>query len=241
MNDHVLKRFDDELKKLRYRLVKMGTLVQQQIELAVVSLLNNNIEIAKIVLELEKKINKLDVKINTQCIKIIALHQPVANDLRLVLTGYQINLYLEIIGDTTALITKDVMKMFCPPDLIGLTKIKHMSEHLIDLISKLMDSFVDMNLTLAIETLKIVEQVQRLYDENFEILKDLMKQDMKHIDTCAYIQDINRNFLSISHHTKNIAEELVYLFDSKIVKHMNIEDIIKIDPALAIQTDDQLQ
>ncbi len=238
MNDHVLKRFDDELKKLRYRLVKMGTLVQQQIELAISSLLNNNTEIAQLVLDLEKNINKLDVKINTQCIKIIALHQPVANDLRLVLTGYQINIYLEIIGDMTTNITRDVLKMFCPPDLMELTKIKVMAEQIVVMITKLMDSFVDINLNLALDTLKLVGHVEELYIENFNILTDLMKKDPKYIDPCCYIQDINKNFQAISQQTKSIAEELVYLFDSKVIKHMKIEDILKIDPEM-VEIDDK--
>lgn len=237
MNDHVLKRFDDELKKLRYRLVKMGTLVQQQIELAISSLLNNNTEIAKLVLDLEKKINKLDIKINAQCIRIIALHQPVANDLRLVLTGYQINIFLEIIGDMTTNITRDVLKMFYPTDLMELTKIKAMAEQIVDMITKLMDSFVDINLNLALDTLKLVDHVEELYTENFTILTDLMKKDPKYVDPCCYIQDINKNFQLISQQTKGIAQELVYLFDSKVIKHMNIEEILRIDPNMDLSDD----
>ena len=79
-NEHTLKVFDLELAKLRHRVIKMGTLVQQQIEFAMNSLFDNNLKLAEIVTDLERKVDKLDIKIDKQCMKIFALHQPVAMD-----------------------------------------------------------------------------------------------------------------------------------------------------------------
>ena len=138
MKEHISKRFDDELNKLRFRLVSMGTLVQQQIEYTIKAIVSDNMDYAKVVLELEDKINSLDVKIEKQCVRVIALHQPVARDLRLILTGYQINIYLEIMGDMATNIVKDFMEMLTPLELIEDTKIPGMAEK-IQLMIKLPD------------------------------------------------------------------------------------------------------
>ncbi len=232
MNEHLFHKFDDELKKLRYRLVKMGTLVQQQVELAINSLITNNLDFANLVFELEDKIDKMDIKINNQCFRMIALHQPVAKDLRVILTGYQLNLHFEIIADNTTNIIKDVKNMLCPPELIAMTKIKEMTDTINLMVSKLIDAFVDLNFDLAIETLHLVKEVSILYHENFKLLTEIMKNDSKYIEPCVYLHDINRNFHTINHQIRNIAEELVFLLDSRIVKHQKLDEIITNEQAV---------
>ncbi|MBM2813731.1 MAG: phoU [Ignavibacteria bacterium] len=228
MKEHVFKKYDEELNKLRYRLVKMGTIVQQQISIAINALLDNNLELAAEVLSLEKKVNKLDNKINNQCIKIIALLQPVATDLRLILAAYQMNIYLEIIADLTIFIIQDVMNMLSPPGLVEKTKIKDMAETIDSMISKLMDSFVDLNYELAIETIKMAESADEIFNSNFEGIKSLMLEDKNYIAPCCYLLDINRNFHAISQQTKSIAQELIYMFDSRIVKHHDVNKLINL-------------
>lgn len=228
MSDHILKKFDDELNKLRYRLVKMGTIVQQQIGIACSSLLQNNQELAKNVIQLEKKVNKLDNKINNQCIKIIALHQPVASDLRLILVAYQMNIYLETIGDMTMYIIEDIINLTLPGGMIEKTKIQQIANSVDLMIGKLMDAFVDMNYDLAIDTIKMSDEIEILFNENFRLLNSLMKQNADYIEAASYMIDINRNFLAISQQTRSIAQELVFMIDSRIVKHQKIDKFINL-------------
>ena len=91
--------FEDELDKLRTRLVRMGSIVEEQVEFAFRALLEGNTELAKIVQERDDKVDKLDIKIDKQCQRIFALQQPVASDLRLLLAAIKINNELERIGD----------------------------------------------------------------------------------------------------------------------------------------------
>ncbi len=226
MNEHVFKKFDEELNKLRYRLVKMGTLVQQQLELAVKALSENDSHNAELALEIEDKIDKLDIKIDKQCLKIFALHQPVAMDLRLVLSAVSINDNMELIGDLTSDIAESIMQMLAPPGLMQKTKLPDMGRSVEHIISSLMDSFVNMNIELAYETIKLDTNLKDLYKENFSMITDLMKNDNKLVDSCSYLLEINRNFLGISRQVRSIAQELVFLFVAKLIKHQNIEDEI---------------
>jgi len=230
MAEHLLKRFDEELNKLRYRLVKMGTLVQQQIEFAVNSLIENNIEQAKLVIDVEKKVNKLDIKIDKQCLRIFALHQPVAMDLRLVLSAVSINDDMELIGDLATNIAQNVIEMNIPPGLVERTKMKEMGV-LINLIAAmLMDSYINMNNELAMEVIKKDLEADKLFKENFSILTTLMKSDNNLIEICSYLIDINRNIHSISRQIRSVAQELVFLFEAKMIKHQSVEDIFSVEP-----------
>lgn len=224
MAEHIFKRFDDELNKLRYRLIKMGTLVQQQIELAINSLMENNEEHARLVLSIEQKVDKLDIKIDKQCLRIFALHQPVAMDLRLVLSTLSINDNMELIGDLATNIAKDVLALKLAPGFINKTKFDELSKTVSSLISKLMDSFVNMNQALSWEVINIDKRVNELYEENFHEITKLMKIDCNQIENCSYLLDINRNIQSIALQAKSIAQELIFLFEAKIIKHQYLND-----------------
>ncbi|MCX6152847.1 MAG: phosphate signaling complex protein PhoU [Candidatus Kapabacteria bacterium] len=229
MGEHLLKQFDDEMNKLRFRLVRVGTLLQQQIELAISSLLDNNYERANLVIELEKKIDQLDIKIDKQCARIIALHQPVAQDLRLILAGFQINIYMEMMSDLATNITKRVLEMPDIQSIVAQTNINKMAKRLEEMISDILDGFVNMNVELAIKAVKASEDIDSIFDDNFKLINSIMIDDHSLIKFCANLQDINRNFQIIAKQGKSIAQELVFLFEAKVVKHFNIEDLNEIE------------
>lgn len=226
MANHLLKVFDDELNKLRYRLVKMGTLVQEQIEYSINALILDKKELADIVLEIETKVDKLDIKIDKQCLKIFALHQPVALDLRLVLSAISINDNMELIGDLASNIARNIQKMNIQPGILKKTKFIEIGKTLELSISNLMDSFVNMNKELAIKAIKSDTEIRILFDKNFELITELMIQDNQLIEYGCYLIDINRNFQSISRQARSIAQELVFLFDAKMIKHLSFEEIM---------------
>lgn len=219
MNEHLLKRFDDELNKLRYRLIKMSTLVQQQLELSLKAIIEDNEDYTKLVIELEEKVDKLDLKIDKQCLRIFALHQPVATDLRLVLSTVSINDNLEMLGDLATIIAKSFSSIKLIPGIIPKTKLSEIQKQLNIMISKLMDSVVFMKPDYALDSITIYEELNRLSKENYNILIGLMKVDAANIDLCAALIDINRSIQNISRIAKGIAEELVFLVEARMIKH----------------------
>ncbi len=226
MADHVLKRFDEELTKLRYRLVRIGTLVQHQTELAISSVLEGNTEHAKMVLEIEEKVDRLDIKIDKQCLRIFALHQPVAMDLRLVLSAVSMNDNIELMGDLASNIAKNVLKMDYIPNLIPKTKFYLMSELVNQNIAKVLDAFVNMEIAFAYDSIKIDSELTEIFDENQDLLIKLMKEDASLVNNCGILLDTNRNLQTISRLCRSIAQELVFLVKAKIVKHKSIDEII---------------
>jgi phosphate transport system protein len=238
MENHVLKRFDEELNKLRYRLVRMGTLVQHQIELAIKALLENNTEHAKLVLEIEQKVNKLDIKIDKQCLRIFALHQPVAMDLRLVLSTVSINDNMELIGDLAVNIAKNIIVFNCPPGLLYKTKLGEMGHSVVQISSKLIDSYVNVNIGETLEVIKIDTEIGHLFQENFNLLINLMKSDSLLIEPCSYLLDISRNLQTMSRQMLSVAEELVLLFEAKMIKHQNLDNFENIEEETNFDSDE---
>jgi len=225
MNNHILSNYDKELHKLSMRLIKMGNFVQEQLELAIESLLKGDLEIAKSVLEIEERINRMDVKIDKQCARIIALHQPVASDLQLVLAGFQINTYFEVIGDMIKEIVDDIMVIVNDASVINDTKIMDLGRSIRIIINRLIQSFIDRDIELSYEAIELGRQINDLYKENFDILTKLMLDDPTKVQSCVYLLDVNRIMKIIASQTRTIAHELVYMFDAKIVKHQHLDDI----------------
>lgn len=223
MNEHLFKRFDEELTKLKYRLVRMGTLVQQQIEMSVRALIENNAELANIVIQNEDKVDKLDIKIDKQCMRIFALHQPVAMDLRLVLSAVSMNDNMELLGDMAASVANSVLLMKLPPGLLEKTKFEEMGILLQKIVSKIMDSFVYMNIDYALEAIKMSGEMNELYDKNFALISENLMQGKNNIEPSCYLIDINRCLQFISRQSKSIAEELVFLVEARIIKHLNLQ------------------
>ena len=189
------------------------------------SLLEDKKELATMVLEIEKKVDNLDIKIDKQCLRIFALHQPVALDLRLVLSAISINDNMELIGDLASNIARNVKKMTIQPGILKKTKFEEMGKVLDLIISKLMDSFVNMNKELALETIKSDSEINILFDQNFKLINDLMVVDNELIEYGCYLIDINRNIQAISRQARSIAQELVFLFEAKMIKHLSLDEI----------------
>jgi len=225
MTEHLYKPFEEELNKLRYRLFRMGTLVQQQIEFTINALVENNLELPRQVLELEVKVDKIDLKIDKQCLRIFALHQPVAMDLRLVLSAVSMNDNMELIGDMATNIAEDILKLKHIPGLVSKTKLPELGNHVLSIISKIIDSFVNADYDNAMEAIRMDKYSSDLYNQNFEILTSIMKQDNSNIETAAYLIDINRNIHAISRQARSIAQELVFLYQAKLIKHKDDEEI----------------
>lgn len=225
MNEHILQRTDQELDKLRSRLIKMGTLVQQQMEFIVKSLNDANEKLADIIISNDDKIDKIDIKIDKHCQRIFALHQPVASDLRLVMSALSINDTMELIGDTIVDIARNIKQIADTCFLIKKTKLVEMGKATETMMVKVLDSYIYSNIELAKEALTLFQNIRNLRVENFELLVELIKGDVTHTTTYLYLQDINRNFKFIADLSVNIIHEMIFLVEARISRHqIKIED-----------------
>lgn len=219
MADHILKRFDDELTKLNGRISKMSDLVQQQVDSAVTALRDNDPDLAAEVIEQDDKVDLYDIKIEKLCLRLLALQQPVALDLRMVLSALSVNRHLERIGDCAVNIAERVSALTAHTSLVGKTHIVDMSEAAAAMIRDALKAFLESDPTAA-RAVAMRDGIVDEYDrQNFEILTGLMASDSSCIEAASHLLMVSRNIERIADEATNIAEAAVFVADAKIVKH----------------------
>ena len=172
------RTFEEDLDKLRTRLIRMGSLVEEQVEFAIRALREGNQELARIVVDRDDKVDKLDLKIDKQCQKIFALNQPVASDLRLLLAAIKINNELERIGDQATNIASIVLTTPNAVQLANQIDIHRISQAVYTMVKSSLDAFINNDPELAAHILPSDVNVDHLYDLLRGELIDAMKEDV---------------------------------------------------------------
>lgn len=214
------RSFEDDLDKLRTRVIRMGSIVEEQVEFAFRALIEGNTELAKLVMERDEKVDKLDMKIDKQCQKIFALHQPVASDLRLLLVALKINNELERIGDLAFNIARHSLMLQEPQALaerIGLEKI---TQGVYTMMKSSLDAFVNSDPNLALHIMRTDSQIDALERDISNTMIELMKTDVALIEPGVQIIIILRNLERMADQATNIAENVIFLVDAKLVRHV---------------------
>ncbi|MCX7737316.1 MAG: phosphate signaling complex protein PhoU [Candidatus Kapabacteria bacterium] len=219
MNNHIIKQFDEELNKLRARLIKMGLMIQEQIDNSMKALIHNNQKLALTIISNDDKVDEIDLKIEKQCLKIFALHQPVAMDLRFVISAITINEKMEMISDLATNIAKNVLSINLGLPYQNQTNFNIIAEKLVALVTKAVDSFTFQDTSLSYEVFNDFLELKKLIKENYNIIIDLMKKNPMYIDSFTRLIIINRNLHFAANFAVGICEEVVFMVDAKIVKH----------------------
>lgn len=227
ISEHTIRRFDEELDKLRSRMIKMGSLTQEQVSLSLKSLKDRNCELAKAVYDNDEKINLLDLKIDKQCMRIFALHQPVATDLRLVMSALNINDDLELIGDAAANIASDVVELCQEPDVYEKTKLPELAELTEDIVVKVIDSIIYNDVELAKEVVKKEPVIETVWKDSLDFLAEAIKQNPSIARAGAYLIDVSRNMQLIADLSMSVAQEMMFLVEAKLAKHKSYDELIK--------------
>lgn len=210
---------EEELEQLRTKIIKMGSLVEEQIEFAFRALFEGNIELAKIVMKRDDEVDKYDIKIDKHCQRIFALTQPVAFDLRLIMTALMINSDLERMGDIAVNISERAEGLIGYNDLLEKMRVDEMARKVQRIIKMSIDCFVNGDAELAKEVINIDEEIDRLDRDIFELLTAEMKSNADLIVPCSHILTLVRNIERLADHATNISEDVIFLIDAKIIKH----------------------
>lgn len=210
---------DEHLEKLKTRVIKMCSLVDEQVQFAVKAVAEDNLELAQSVIDRDKKVNKYDVKIDKICQKIFALAQPVAMDLRYIMSSLTINSNLERIGDIAVNIAENIILIKRKPDFYHNTKIEKMFSVTMQMLKNAIDSFINANPELAKEVILADDVVDRLNTENHLILKSIMKQSPENIEAAVALLVISRELERLADHATNIAEDVFFIVEAQLIKH----------------------
>jgi phosphate transport system protein len=210
---------EEGLEELRTKLIKMGSLVEEQLDFALKCLFENNNELGKLVIERDSKVDSYDVKIDKLCQKIFALTQPVAVDLRLIMSALKINNDLERIGDIAVNIVERAENLEGKLNFMKESGLIDMADKVKIIVKKTIDSIVNNDHEIALGVIKSDTLIDKLEIEIFEEIIRRMEMDPVIIRTGVICLSLVKNFERLADHSTNIAEEIVFLVDSKIIKH----------------------
>lgn len=210
---------EEELDQLKARIIKMGSLVEEQISTAIKGLLEGDISVVQKVTDGDEQVDKFDVKIDKHCQRIFALTQPVAVDLRLIMTALKINNDLERMGDIAVNIAHRIEPLANHKDLLLEFKIDEMAAVVQRIVKGSIDSFVNIDTELAVEIIKLDDVVDDMEKDMFDAVVERMRQDSNLIEACSYILSLAKNFERLADHATNVAEDVIFLTDAKFIKH----------------------
>src|SRR5688572_11217600 len=185
--------FEDELKALKNRLLNMGAMVEERVHQAVQALIERRLDAAETVARADQDVNDLQIEIDDRCLKLLALQQPMATDLRLITSAMKINSDLERIGDQAVNIAENVIKLLPHPPLKPQIEVPRMAELAQGMTHDCLDAFVRKDVSLARSVLARDDQVDALKDQVFRVLLTYMMADPGTIERCLALILISRN------------------------------------------------
>jgi phosphate transport system protein len=220
LEGHIYKAFDLELKELKEKLLYEGGLVEKAIQNAIRSLLERDSERAKSVIDNDDIINSIEIEVDELCLKLLALRQPAARDLRFITTAIKINYDLERIGDMAVNICERVQELNQEPQLKPYIDLPKMAEIVQLMVKESLDAFVREDVQLALKVTRDDEQVDQLLDQIFRELLTYMMQDMRTISRATRLLFISKYLERMADHAVNIAELVIFMVEGKIIRHL---------------------
>ncbi len=217
------KHFEDDLEELKQRLVYMGGLCEKMIRLSIKALVERDLAPLNDVFEAEKEVNQLQVEMDDRCVKLFALHTPVAVDLRMVMAAMKINNDLERIGDQAVNISQNTRELLKQPPLKPLIDIPRMADIAQGMLKDALDAFVKRDVDLSRAILVRDDSVDALKDQLFRELLTFMISDPFTIQRALDLILISRNLERIADHATNIAEDVIFMAQGKDIRHHNEE------------------
>ncbi len=213
------RHFVEELNSIKNLLLNMGSIAETMVNKAIKALIDNDEGILKTLKEDEEKINRMEVDIDEYCLKLIALHQPAASDLRFLLGIIKINAELERIADHTENISKNVFKVLEWGKLKPFVDMPKMVEIVSIMFRESLHAFVNMDVDKARNILYRDDQVDQLRYKIIDELKQLMTEDPAKVNPAISLILIANNFEKIADHATNIAEVVIFVAQGKDVRH----------------------
>jgi len=214
--------FDEELMQLKEKILKMGAMVETSIKDSVNALVERDNELAKKIIEKDHQINALDVEIDEDSIRLIALRQPKAGDLRFITTAMKITTDLERMGDMAVNIAERALELNEEPILKPYIDIPRMKEIAQGMTRDALDAFVRKDKKLAMDVIMRDDEVDDLKHEVLKELAFFMVQDPTTVTRAMKISFVAQYLERIADHTTNIAEMVIYLIEGKIIRHMEL-------------------
>jgi phosphate transport system protein len=211
--------FQREIRDLKKKILHLAAMVEESLRAAVGSVTDSDSARARRVIEQDNEIDQMEVELEEDCLKILALHQPVAIDLRFLIAALKINNDLERIGDLAVNIAKRTRELSgsltreVPFDLANMLQLA------LDMVKKSVDSLVEMDVDLALEVCESDDQMDDYHRSAYTAVEKRIQEEPEKAGYYIRALSISQNLERIADHATNIAEDVIYMVDGEIVRH----------------------
>ncbi len=222
MTIHLLRDF----KELSKELSSLGALVETTINKSIVSITSRRPELAEEVIQEAYLINEMEIGIEEECLKILALHQPVAKDLRYVVAILKVNNDLERMGDLAENIAeRSIFLAKHRPVNLPLDKIGNMADQVRNMVRMSLDALIEKDTVTAEKIIAMDDVVDQFNRDMYEFIQDSIKDDVGSVESCIQWLSTSRYLERIADLTTNIAEDVIFMVEGRVVRHMERENI----------------
>ena len=211
--------FQEELDRLKARLLEMGGMAEDRVRSAVKALVDRDGSLVDAVIDGDGPINQFHIEIDSRCVKLLALYQPMAADLRAILSAVKINTDLERVGDLAINIAEAARRYLGHPPVKELIDIPRMAEIAQGMLRDALDCFVRRDTALAQQVLDADDALDALKTQVFRELLTYMLQDPHTIEASLDLILVSRHLERIGDHATNIAEDVIFMVSARDVRH----------------------
>lgn len=213
-NTHIASAFDRDLETIQGLIMKMGGMVEEAIENASTALLDSDLDLANATRRGDKAIDALELRVNEEAARLIALRQPIATDLRTVLSVFRISAALERVGDYAKNIAKrtEILQELHPVEG-GTASLKRMSKAVQTMLKDALDAYIQRDSALAYDVRARDEEVDQMYNGLFREYLTHMMENPRNITACMHLHFMAKNIERMGDLVTGIAEQVIYLVD----------------------------
>ncbi len=209
--EHIVKSYGEELEQLNNTIIEMGGLAEAQIEAAVQALVTRDPELANIVIKDDDKVDELNYEVDTLAMRLLALRQPMALDLRNVVAALKISSDLERIADYASNMARRSITLSETEPVKPVYVIPRMAHSAMNMLKNVLDAYIEHDVDKAIAVWHADEEVDEMYASLFRELLTYMMEDARHITRCTHVLFIAKNIERIGDHVTNISETIYFL------------------------------
>ena len=213
------KYFQKELEKIKKRILSLGSLVEERVRIVTKAIEERNADTAQDIIRLDYEIDESEVEVEEECLKILALHQPVAIDLRFLIAVIKINNDLERIGDQAVNIAQRVVSIAKRQNVAFYFDYSGMAQKAATMLKMSLDALVNLDVDVAFKVVMMDDEVDSIQKEAYDQIKKAIQEDSSHITYLINLFLISRHLERIADHATNIAEEVIYLIEGEIIRH----------------------
>jgi phosphate transport system protein len=211
--------FDEELEVLKEKILLMGSKVEESIRLAMKSIMDRDSKLARKIIQSDRDINDIEIEIDEICHRLLALHQPMAGDMRFITSAMKINSDLERQGDLSVNIAERALTLNEVAPLKPFIDLPHLASIAQEMVKVSLDSLVNRDSKMARKVCERDDEVDQLNDQLIRELISYMLEDRANIKRALDIILVSRYLERIADHATNVAEDVIYMVEGKDIRH----------------------